>query len=314
MDQQTQQPEPGEGEQPQPELPKGVEGVAEILRRAQTLDEGDAPAAGELGDSNELPPAGAPDKGEQTDDDDATRLSEAGLGMEPGAGEGQAPGDSIALAMNDLAEKAGLTLEELFDIEVPLGGELGATTLGKLKDDFQDYSQLQNTKTAFEDQRTEFENDMIRSRAELQEIITILTAQDAVPQELIVLAQNKLQDTKDKERAALLTIKPEWKDPAVFAVAQDAIMETVAEYGFTRADLDSVLDHRLTKLLHDFHIMRGRFKDANAQRKRVVKQSRQKRARSAKEAPKAALQSQIDQAKTGTTAEKVAAVSALIRQ
>ena len=310
MDQQTQQPEPGEGEQPKaPELPRGVEGVAEILRRAQAVEQGDAPAVGELGDSDALPPAGEPDN----EDDDNTGLSEAGLGMQPAAGEGQAPGDSIALAMNDLAEKAGLTLEELFDIEVPLGGELGATTLGKLKDDFQDYSQLQNTKTAFEDQRTEFENDMIRSRAELQEIITILTAQDAVPQELIVLAQNKLQDTKDKERAALLTIKPEWKDPAVFAVAQDAIMETVAEYGFTRADLDSVLDHRLTKLLHDFHIMRGRFKDANAQRKRVVKQSRQKRARSAKEAPKAALQSQIDQAKTGTTADKVAAVSALIR-
>ena len=304
------QPEPGEGQQP--ELPRGVAGVTEILRRAQALNQGDAPDAGGLADADDLPPAGEPDKVVTTSDDDEPGLSEDGLGVQPAAAEGQAPGDAIALAMQSLAEKAGLTLDELFDTEVPLGGGLEATTLGKLKDQYQDYSQLTETKTAFEDQRTEFENDMIRSRAELQEIISILTAQGSIPQEMVVQAQNQLQDTRDRERAALLTIKPEWKDPAVFAVAQDQILETVSEYGFGRADLDSVLDHRLTKLLHDFHIMRERFKGANAQRKRVVKQSRQKRARSAKEAPRVELQSMIDKAKSGTTADKVAAVSRLI--
>ena len=318
MEQQTTtqtQPEPGEGDQAPPELPKGVAGVAEILRRARAVDQGEAPAVGELGDTAELPPeAGEPDKkGDATKDDDKPGLSEDGLGMQPAAGDGLEPGDSITLAMQSLAEKAGITLDELFATEVPLGGQLEATTLGKLKDDFSDYSQLQETKTAFEDQRTDFENDMIRSRAELQEIISILTAQGAIPQEMVVLAQNQLQDTKDKERAALIAIKPEWKNPEVYALAQDQILETVAEYGFTRADLDSVLDHRLTKLLHDFHIMRGRFKDANAQRKRVVTQSRQKRAKSAKAAPAQELQVMIDKAKTGTTAEKVAAVTRLIK-
>ncbi len=317
------QPETGEGEQPPPELPRGVAGVAEILRRAQAVKQGDAPQVGEL-DIDQLPlQTGAPDTtppadkakaGKDDDDDDKTGLSEDGLGMKPTASEGQAPGDSIALAMQSLAEKAGLTLDELFDTEVPLGGELEATTLGKLKDQYQDYSKLQETKIAFEDQRTEFENDMIRSRAELQEIIGMLTAQGQIPQEMVVLAQNQLQNTKDKERAALLTIKPEWKDPAVFAVAMDDILETVGEYGFTRTDLESVLDHRLTKLLHDFHIMRGRFKDANAQRKRVVKQSRQKRANTAKAAPAKELQLMLDKAKSGTTADKVAAVSRLIHQ
>ncbi len=320
MEQQTitqTQPEPGEGDQAPPELPKGVAGVAEILKRARAVDQGDAPAAGELGDTAELPPeAGEPDKkGDATKDDDKPGLSEDGLGLQPSASEGREPGDSIALAMQSLAEKAGITLEELFATEVPLGGQLEATTLGKLKDDFSDYSQLQETKTAFEDQRTDFENDMIRSRAELQEVISLLTQQGVeIPQEMIVQAQTTLQDTKARERAALLTIKPEWKNPEVFAVAMDQILETVSEYGFTRTDLDSVLDHRLTKLLHDFHIMRGRFKDANAQRKRVVTQSRQKRAKSAKAAPAQELQVMIDKAKTGTTAEKVAAVNRLIKQ
>ena len=309
-EQQTQQPDTGDGEQ-QPDLPPGVAGVAEILRRAKAVEQGDAPRAGEPDESGDaMPPAGEPDKG----DEEQSGLSEDGLGMQPAAGDGQAPGDSIALAMQSLAEKAGITLDELFATEVPLGGELEATTLGKLKDNYQDYSQLLETKTAFEDQRTEFENDMIRSRGELQEVISLLTAQGEIPQEVVLLAQQTLQNTKEKERAALLLIKPEWKNPEAFALAQDQIMETVQEYGFTRADLDSVLDHRLTKLLHDFHIMRERFASANAQSKRVIKQSRQRRAKSAREVPKQALQTQMEQAKTGTTADKVAAVSALIRQ
>lgn len=309
-DQQTQQPDTGNEEQ-QPDLPPGVAGVAEILRRAKAVDQGEAPPAGEPDESGDaMPPAGEPDEGNE----EQPGLSEDGLGMQPAAGEGQAPGDSIALAMQSLAEKAGITLDELFATEVPLGGQLEATTLGKLKDDFSDYSQLQESKTAFEDQRTTFENDMIRSRGELQEVISLLAAQGEIPQEVVVLAQQTLQTTREKEHASLLAIKPEWKDPTAFAAAQAQIMETVSEYGFTRADLDSVLDHRLTKLLHDFHIMRERFASANAQTKRVIKQSRQKRARTAKEAPKQALQTQLDQAKTGTTADKVAAVSALIRQ
>lgn len=278
----------------------GVEGIANILRAAgadqpQADDDGE-PTGGDLGS---LP-------------DDEPTLSEDGLGLQ--AASDADGGDSDAplkreLAM--LAEKAGLTIEELYAVEVKLGDDLEPTTLGKLKDNFRDYSKLETAQSSFDEHRTEFENDMIRSRAELQEVIKLLPQ---VPQELIQQAQESFQAARDTERAALYLIKPEWKDPEVFARAQDQVMETVKDYGFTRVDLDAVLDHRLTKLLHDFHTMRERFKAANAGAKKVVTGTRQSKAKATRDrANRSQSQTLSDAAADRNTSNKASAVSELLK-
>ena len=93
------------------------------------------------------------------------------------------------------------------------------------------------------------------------------------------------------------------------------LLETVAEYGFKRGDLDSVQDHRLTKLLYDFSVMRERFAAANAGAKKVVTVGKQRRARSNQQAPKTALKTQLAQAReSNSTEEKTKAVAALLGQ
>ena len=231
-------------------------------------------------------------------------ISAEGLGMdlpEREAGE---------MAFAELAEKAGVTVEDLYATEIPLGGDAGLTTLGALKDSVQDFAQLDDKRTAFEDHRSTFERDMIRSRGELQEVIKLLPE---IPPELVQHAQNQFADNLAKERQALYAIRPDWKDPEVFQHAQDEVFEVVKDYGFTRNDLDTVVDHRLTKLLWDFQTMAKRIAAANAGRKRVVKQSQQQRARKA--VPATGLQAQLQAAKESSSTEtKVGAVQALLSQ
>ena len=120
-----------------------------------------------------------------------------------------------------------------------------------------------------------------------------------------------------KERQQLYNIKPEWQDPETYARVDDAIFGEVREYGFTRAEADSVMDHRLKKLLWDFHTMRNRFREANATRKREVEASTARRVRSTRDEPRgrqAADQQELQAVSELRTSDprKIAAVRNLI--
>ena len=270
-DTQTQTDDAGQDE---PQL-TGLAGVAKLLRENPETLVGGEETPGEDG-APIIAQASANASADQEHDDDDPGLSEDGLGLQPELSESGGT-DAIALALQGLAEKAGITLDDLFATVVPLDAGT-STTLGELKDSFKDYSRLTEDKAAYEDNRTKFENEMIRSRAELQEVIAILQQDGAVPDIIYQRAATVFEESRAAELSKLVAIKPEWADPQVFGQAKDALMETVGEYGFKRSELEAVFDHRLTKLLHDFHTMRMRFKDANAASKRVIKQSRRQRA------------------------------------
>lgn len=303
MDEATQQQTTDSAQPDYAEIAKtdgDVSAVAQLLR-AQIEPEEGAPAAGEQ-------PAAGGEAGEQQEE--IPGLSEEGLGMQPAGGDT----DGLTQTLQSLAEKSGLDLKELYAVAVPLGDGREATTLGGLKDQFQEYSRLVEKTEAFEENRTEFENNMIRSRAELQQIIAKLPA-ESLSQELLAEVASEYAETRQREQTALLSVKPDWKDPAAYALAQDQILETASEYGFTRHDLNAVIDHRLIKLLHDFHVMRVRFKDANAGLKRVVEASRQPRAKRARGAPAKELKTTVETARKpgASSQDKAAAIAAVIR-
>ena len=213
-------------------------------------------------------------------------------------------------SLAELAESAGIKVEDLYKLTIPLrdGGE--PVTLGAMKDSLAKAQNLDLLAVEIEDRRTEFENGMIRARAELGEVVSLLPE---VPPALIEAARAKHIETLDRERAALLDVKPEWRDDQVFARAQDDILEAVADYGFKRSDLDLVVDHRLTKLLHDFAGMKKRIDAANARVKEIrdatpkggkrVSEKRQRQTRREAAATKA---------RQGSTGDKVAAVGQIL--
>ena len=223
-------------------------------------------------------------------------------------GEAGAGGDTKTLA--GLAERLGVKPDEIYKMQIPMRDDGTMVTLGELKDQAGKALDLDAMTVEIDERRTAFENDMLRSRQQLNDIVSLLPE---VPPALVERARAAQIEVADRERNALLEVMPAWRDDAVYQSARDDILAAVADYGFQRFDLDAVVDHRLTKLLHDFAGMKKRIAAANAKAKeirdalpkggkRVSEKATRKRTRDAA----------AEKARTGSTGDKVAAVGQLL--
>ena len=252
---------------------------------------------------------------EQADDEGANDPDESQRIVDEALADPQ-PGDGPAKpgSLKELAENAGLTLDELYQLKVPMGDGRDAVALGGLKDQLTEAVNLDATRSeAFEAERVEFENEMIRGRQELQQIVAQLPE---LPPGLLDSAKQAHIELIDRERAALLTVKPEWSDPETYRAARVEILGAVAEYGFGESDLGMVVDHRLTKLLHDFARLKQRVATANSRMKEVREGGQPKRARGASTVKRGgkAADGLIEKARTGDDRDKQNAVAAVILQ
>ena len=313
-----QTPPNPDGTPPAPPL-RGREGVAALLRKAAQ----DQARSTSNADADDVPD----DQTNKHDDppDDAGDLDGApapqgessettGEANENEAGGGDTDEGLGALALDSLAERAGLTVEELYGVALPLGDGRDPVTLGTLKDRFNELARVDDARGLLDEQRTDFENNMIRSRQELSAIIAQLPE---IPPALLQQAVAAQRQHVDSERAALREAKAEWKDPEVFRAAQDQMLETVSVYGFNRTDLDMVLDHRLVKLVYDYSQLKKQYAAAKASAKEITNGGRQpfpkqQRQTGAKRATRA-HQDLLKRARTGTTQDKTAAVAALLQ-
>ncbi len=271
-------------------------------------DKGDAderaPANQDAPTDDPTPPRGSD---EQLDEVSALLADPAKPESAHSEAKGQADG---AKTLADLAESAGIKVEDIYKLSVPMRDGVEPMTLGALKDAATKAGDLETLSTEIEERRSTFENEMIRSRGELNAIVAMLPQ---IPPELVAKARDAHIENLEVERQALLSVKPEWADDKVYGQAQADILDAVADYGFSRTDLDLVIDHRLTKLLHDFAGMKKRIAAANAKAKEIrdkkprggQRVSEQTRRRSGRAAA-------AEKARTGTTGDKVAAVGNLL--
>ena len=227
-----------------------------------------------------------------------------------GAGDGDPAGEAPK-TLAEFAEVAGLKIEDIYKLDVPMRDGLEPLTLGALKDKAMKAGDLEIASTEIEERRSKYENDMIRSRGELNAIVAMLPE---IPPELVAKARDAHIENLQTERQALLDVKPEWADDAVYERAQADILEAVGDYGFTRTDIDLVIDHRLTKLLHDFAGMKTRIAAANAKAKEI-RDNKPRGGKRVNEQTRAATgrKAAIENARTGNMGDKVAAVSQLLR-
>lgn len=296
---------------------RGAGGVAALLRDA--MRKPDEPTGESPGDdAGESPPADTGSDAGGSGEPDQKLAASQEITDDQGGTDDDQGGDADAIipapSFSELAQTAGVSIQELYEVEIPLGDERGNTTLGEMKDRFRDLQRVDQVRGQMEDQRTEFENSMIRARGELNEIIGLLPN---VPTELLERARATHRASRDTERDLLLSVKPEWKDEAKFESAQTEIVDAISEYGFKRGDFDLVMDHRLVKLLHDFAGMKRRLASANALGKEVresgkLQKGRRSAARTKQQQTRGDLDQLIDKAKGGDKAAQGAAVERLI--
>jgi len=275
----------------------GLEGVKEILSgvaaEADTADDQERAAVDEIVGDGEAQPS----------ESDLRDLELADEFEESSSDDDENP--TKLEFLKDLAEKAGIDPKDLYSLKIALDGDDEPITLGDLKDQRKDFQNVEQAREQVSVQREDFENEMIRAKAELQEVIGLLPE---LPPELIKRAVAQRQDHVDRERSSLLDIKPEWRDPAAYRAAQDEMLGVIGTYGFNRVDLDSIMDHRLTKLVWDFSQMKQRIARADARAKEIRKVAkRNKQANRQRPKPQ-----QKEQAKPTGTNEQVAAINDLI--
>ena len=291
--------------------PKGVPAVSAILQEAARDQVGEgkpAPDDTRQAARGELPAPGAAPP-EPRSDDPFEGLDPDDLSLKaPAPPEPLAPGTKPK-TLAEAAQLLGVEVGDLYALHVPMRDGDETLTLGQMKDHAGNAAAIDGLTAELDDRRATFENEMIRARQELQEVIGLLPA---VPQALVERAQQTHIEHLDRERVALLAVKPEWRDDATFRAAQSDILEAVADYGFSRADLDLVVDHRLTKMLHDFAGLKRRVANANARAKEIAdSQPRagkklsdsQRRAAATAEAVARSKQQRTPQAQTAAVAE-----------
>ena len=179
------------------------------------------------------------------------------------------------LDAKSLAEKLDVTVEEIYSMKFPYGENGDAITLGELKDAGIRARTIDEEVETLADQRNSFTNDQMKSRSELQNIVSMLP--DGIPPELVQAANFQRQQAVQRERVSLLETLPDWQDSAVEEIARGAISDNLKQYGFQQIEIDNMLDHRLVKLMHDFTRMRQKIVKPAAEVQKMKKAARGRR-------------------------------------
>lgn len=160
-----------------------------------------------------------------------------------------------AVTAKELAEKLGVNVKDVYKIKFPYGRNGESLSLGELKDVGIRARDLDSQTTQLESDREAYTNDKMVSRAEMQNIISLLPE---IPQQLVDQAQAQYRNVVSQERVALMETIPAWTDPAKEKLARVDILANLKTYGFTAVEMDHMLDHRLVKLLDDFTRLKGK--------------------------------------------------------
>ena len=109
---------------------------------------------------------------------------------------------------------------------------------------------------------------------------------------------------------------PEWRDNKTLSQEREAIDKLVANYGFTKQEMDSVVDPRLSQLLRDYMLLKTKFDNAVANQKEVKSRGNKVLRTTVRSKPKARLQQLEDNAKRpeASKQDKLAAQKAILAE
>lgn len=172
--------------------------------------------------------------------------------------------------LNDVAERLGLEVKDLFGIEFNLGGDGESLTLGKLKDLATDHGQFEVDRLQFEETKTAREAEFLKAQTELAEVIALLP-KNAIKPELIQMLANRREQTLTREKGMTLKAIPDWKDTAREGTDRTAMQAHLAEYGYAPGYLETITDHRTLKYIRDNMQRQERITRVLAQVKQIKK-------------------------------------------
>jgi len=223
-------------------------------------------AGGSVDDEGDQDDEGAQDEGAQGRERPAGRDDgDEAVGDEAGS-EGQDDGIEHETSMEDVARALKLKASELNKVAVTVDG--GRVTLGELKAGWSKVAKLDQERAEFDERVTTTQLEQIDAHRRLMAIIDELPPQGLPPAVLQRVNQQYEQDKR--AQAALLTkARPEWGDAKYVEKERGAMLDLAKRYGFTPAEIGSILDHRQILLLQDFARAQARIDAAKGAARKV---------------------------------------------
>lgn len=158
--------------------------------------------------------------------------------------EVEIPATQSSLSLEGLAEKLGVTVAELYELEIPMPDGEETLKLSDLKDKATQYKRDEAERLGWETERATERNQLANDRAEMETLLGMMPASARTPA-LLRQAQQQLEQLRQSEAVKLVRRVPEWKDPVQFAADMETIEPHIKEFGFSNEELLQVYDHRL---------------------------------------------------------------------
>ncbi len=209
--------------------------------------------------------------------------------------------------LKELAEKSGLDIEAIYDIEIvtPTGER---ATISEMKDAFSNREAIQRENVEQQARRDEQETADIAQRAFLADLAARFGEVLTPDQRAEMQRQHTERDIR--ERDLLASTAPELSNPQTFTAFRDDAVKLMTRYGFSPAEMQ-VSDHRQILMIRDMLKMHKRLGDIAKFKPKSKPPG--KTATSGKPASTNSAQRANAAAASGSEADKVAAIARLMK-
>ncbi len=209
--------------------------------------------------------------------------------------------------LKELAEKTGLAIEALYDIEI-VTAEGERATISEMKDAFSKRQEQQRENAEAQARRDEQETADIAQKSFLADLAArfgeVLTPEQRAEM------QRQAVERDVRERDLLAATAPELSNPQTFIAFRDDAVKLMTRYGFTAAEMQ-VNDHRQILMMRDMLKMHKRLADIAKFKPKSKEPGKTKT--SGKPASTNSDRRAIAAAAQGSEAEKVAAISRIMK-
>jgi len=282
----------------------------------------------EMGETNQPIPSGngsgatpngkaavVPNNTQQQQTEEPRRLSLAELFAEDGddndsetgvVNDPSLPPDS----MEGLSKRLGFKPEQIYNVKIPLADGAEPMTIGQLKDRVGELVDLETRETQFEQRRMASEGELLRSQAEIRELLAMVPKEHIKPETVNKIRQRH-EANMQRERTMTLEHIPEWRDEKRRTEDIQGMIELLSDYGFDETFIGTVSDHRAIKFIRDMYRQNKRIKVALGK----VTTPDSKGLRSSAKTKKAAIRPNVQQStRNKVVPDQRARITALLNQ
>lgn len=180
--------------------------------------------------------------------------------------EGELQGEDQPTTMDDVQRALGLSRRALNGVQIKVGEQ--TVTLGELKEMVPRLASLDAERAEFADRVTATELEQIDGHRRLMALVDALPA-NSIPPGLLQRLELQHAEKREREAELLNRARPAWGDPKYASAERDAMGAVAMKYGFSRAELAAIVDHRQVLLLQDFAHALARIEAAKGAARRV---------------------------------------------